>query len=229
MIPHHNWSVDTNTARGIQSALVKRLLIKDYTDDIHTIAGSDVTVTPDGNDLIGGFAIFSWPELVPIATTVAAQPATFPYIPGLLSFREIPVLLEAWKQLATKPDVIFCDGQGIAHPRGLGLASHLGILLNHPTVGCAKKRLVGQYEDVEPNRGCWKPLHYNNKVVGSVLRTRDRVKPVFVSPGHMVGIDQAREFVLNACTKYRLPEPIRAARRLVNEQRLRVIAGSDSH
>jgi deoxyribonuclease V len=216
----HAWDVDPTTARQIQESLVSSIQVRDFTNPIHSVAGADVSITNDKELLIGGFCLFSYPELEPSYTAVATKAATFPYVPGLLSFREIPVLLEAWKQLSAKPDVIICDGQGIAHPRGLGLASHLGLLLNCPTVGCAKKRLVGDHDRVDVIRSSWQPLTLNHSLIGCVLRTRDHVKPVFVSPGHMVGFDQARELVLATCIKYRLPEPIRAAHKLVNEVRL---------
>ncbi len=218
----HPWNVDPSTARQIQESLVPLIQVRDFTGPVRYIAGADVSVTSDQQVLIGGFCVFRLPELIPVHTTVATKAAMFPYVPGLLSFREIPVLLDAWEQLPTKPDVIICDGQGIAHPRGLGLASHLGLLLNCPTVGCAKKRLVGNHEGVDVSRGSWRQLTLNQSLVGCVLRTRDHVKPVYVSPGHMVGFEQARELVLATCSKYRLPEPIRAAHRLVNEVRLTI-------
>ena len=216
----HSWNVDPSTARQIQESLVQSLQVRNFTKSVRSVAGADVSVTTDRQLLIGGFCVFSYPDLASLHTAVATKAATFPYVPGLLSFREIPVLLDAWEQLSTKPDVIICDGQGIAHPRGLGLASHLGLLLNCPTVGCAKKRLVGNHENVDVTRGSWRQLMLNQTLIGCVLRTRDHVKPVYVSPGHMVGFDQARELVLATCVKYRLPEPIRAAHRLVNEVRL---------
>ena len=216
----HPWQVDPATAKNIQLALARDLVIQDVLEMPKTVAGADVSLSPDRKTLIGGFTVFSWQDLKPLTQAVCHQEASFPYIPGLLSFREIPVLLEAWNQLGIKPDLIFCDGQGIAHPRGFGLASHLGLLLKHPTIGCAKKRLVGHHQEVSSSRGSWQPLLLDNKIIGCVLRTRDNIKPVFVSPGHLVGFDQARELVLAACTKFRLPEPIRAAHRLVNEHRL---------
>jgi len=216
----HTWQVDPITAKNIQLTLARDIVIRDILDTPKTVAGADVSLSPDRKTLIGGFVVFSWHDLKPLTQAVCHQEAMFPYIPGLLSFREIPVLLEAWNRLEIKPDLIFCDGQGIAHPRGFGLASHLGLLLKHPTIGCAKKRLVGHHQEVESTRGSWKPLLLDEKLIGCVLRTRDNIKPVFVSPGHLVGFDQAREFVLAACAKFRLPEPIRAAHRLVNEKRL---------
>ncbi len=218
----HPWNVDPSTARQIQESLVPLIQVQDFSGSIGYVAGADVSVTLDRKVLIGGFCMFSYPEMTPVHTAVTTKAATFPYVPGLLSFREIPVLLDAWEQLSTKPDVIICDGQGIAHPRGMGLASHLGLLLNCPTVGCAKKRLVGNHESVDVSRGSWRQLKLNQSLVGCVLRTRDHVKPLYVSPGHMVGFEQARDLVLATCGKYRLPEPIRAAHRLVNEVRLTI-------
>jgi len=213
------WKVDPATARSIQTAMSDLVRIEDYPGEIRTVAGADVTSTLDGKGLIGAFVVFSWHDLVPISSAVAIQTAQFPYIPGLLSFREIPVLIEAWNKLAEKPDLIFCDGQGIAHPRRFGLASHLGLLLKSPSIGCAKKRLVGEHQPVGKSRGSWKPLVLNGELVGTVLRTRHNVKPVFVSPGHLVGVEQARNLVLAACSGYRLPDPIRAAHQLVNRHR----------
>ena len=218
-MPKHSWEVDPSTAKGIQATLADSIRIEDFGGPISTVAGADVTIALDGKNLIGGFVVLSWPDLEPVITSIASQPATFPYIPGLLSFREIPVLISAWNQLDSKPDLIFCDGQGIAHPRRLGLASHLGLLLKSPSIGCAKSRLVGKHAEVPASPGSWRPLVYKGTLVGSVLRTRANVKPVYVSPGHRTGINQARELVMAACTKYRLPEPIRAAHRLVGDHR----------
>jgi deoxyribonuclease V len=218
----HSWSVDPSTAQRIQLALAGEVRIEDFKPTPRTVAGADVSLTPDRKNLIGGFVVCRWDDLTPLTSAVWLQPATFPYIPGLLSFREIPVLLEAWWMLEIIPDLIFCDGQGIAHPRAFGLASHLGLLLRTPTIGCAKKRLVGTHQEVESAKGSWKSLVLGDKVIGCALRTRDNTKPVFVSPGHLVGFDQARNYVLAACPKFRIPEPIRAAHRLVNAHRIQL-------
>ncbi|MCX7950273.1 MAG: endonuclease V, partial [Treponemataceae bacterium] len=146
----------------------------------------------------------------------AYERANFPYIPGLLSFREGPVILSAFEELTIRPDVIIFDGQGIAHPRGLGLASHLGILLDIPSIGCAKTALVGTWDEPPDRPGSFSPLIYGGQVVGDVLRTKERVRPVFVSPGHKVGRHAAREIVLACIRGYRLPEPTRQAHLEVN-------------
>jgi deoxyribonuclease V len=157
-----------------------------------------------------------------IETRTAVTRLIFPYIPGLLSFREIPSLAACLGKVESKVDVVICDGHGIAHPRGFGLASHLGVLLRAPTVGCAKSLLVGGYEQPGRNRGSYTPLLYEGKRVGSVLRTRDGVKPVFVSPGHLSDQLGSRRLVLACATRYRLPEPTRHADRLAGEAKRRL-------
>jgi deoxyribonuclease V len=135
----------------------------------------------------------------------------FPYVPGFLTFREGPVLIKVIKKLSIKPDVILFDGQGIAHPIRLGIASHIGVLLNTPAIGCAKSRLIGEYKEPKLRRGAWSPLTYNNNVVGAVLRTRDNVRPLFISPGHKIDLKASIDIVLNCISKYRIPEPLRRA------------------
>ncbi len=142
-----------------------------------------------------------------------------PYIPGILSFREIPPILKALKKLKSEPDLIFCDGQGIAHPRGLGLASHLGLLTGKPTIGCAKKRLVGQFSEPGQHRGDYSLLLYKGKKVGAVLRTKEKIRPLFVSPGYAIEIEGSVRIVLDCGGQYRIPEPIREAHLLVNKLR----------
>ena len=153
-------------------------------------------------------------RLEPVEEVVIEEPVSFPYVPGLLSFREIPPLLTAWKRLKTRPDVVIVDGQGIAHPRRFGVASHFGLLIGVPTIGCAKSRLVGEFERPAPKRGSWSPLRHRGETIGAVLRTRDGGNPVFVSPGHLVGLRRAISVVLACSSRYRLPEPQRRADRL---------------
>jgi deoxyribonuclease V len=161
-------------------------------------------------------------EVVEVAATRAE--ARFPYVPGYLSFREIPPLLEAFARLETEPDLIVCDGQGRAHPRRFGLACHLGVLLDRPAFGCAKSRLIGEYREPGPRRGAHTQLRDAGEVIGEVVRTRAGVKPVFVSVGHRISLATARRAVLRLAPRYRLPEPIRAAHQEVN--RLRRLAAS---
>jgi deoxyribonuclease V len=163
--------------------------------------------------------VLEWPGLERIEAATAVGRADFPYVPGYLSFREGPVLARAFARLSARPDLVILDGQGIAHPRRFGLASHMGVLWKLPTVGCAKSRLVGEADAPDPERGSWCPLRLEGEVVGSVLRTRTGVSPVWVSPGHRIDQAGARRVVLGACTRYRLPEPTRLAHREVNALR----------
>jgi deoxyribonuclease V len=155
--------------------------------------------------------IFSWPDLAVAEVARASGRSGFPYIPGLLSFREIPPLLRAFRRLEKVPDLIFCDGQGLAHPRSFGLACHLGVLLGIPTLGCAKTLLIGEHAPVPPFRGGRSALFFQRRRVGTVLRTRDDTRPIFVSPGHRISISQAASWALRCATRYRIPEPTRLA------------------
>jgi deoxyribonuclease V len=149
--------------------------------------------------------------LIPVEDVFAVTNCLFPYVPGFLSFREGPAIIEALSRLKIKPDLILLDGQGIAHPKGLGIASHIGILLDLPTVGCAKSRLVGEYKEPGSNKGAWSPLKFHGSIVGAVLRTRDSVRPLFVSPGHRIDLKASIEIVLGCIGRYRIPEPLRRA------------------
>jgi deoxyribonuclease V len=149
----------------------------------------------------------------------AIETVSFPYIPGLLSFREGPALTKAFEKLVRIPDMIIFDGQGIAHPRGIGLASHMGLILDIPAIGCAKSLLVGHHEDVGEEPGAWEPLLYQERLVGAALRTKKKVKPVFVSQGYKIGLEQALDVVMHCCRGYRLPEPTRQAHLAVNKLR----------
>ncbi|MCD6357554.1 MAG: endonuclease V [Thermoproteales archaeon] len=178
-----------------------------------TVAGADAAFA--GGKAYGAVTVFSFPELELVEAATACRQISFPYIPGLLSFREGPVLLDCFAQLEIEPDVIIFDGHGIAHPRGLGLASHLGLVLNLPSVGCAKNKLLSSAEEPALRRGSWKPLiDKRGRETGCILRTRDNVKPVFVSPGHRMGLKGSRDLVLACATRFRIPEPLRRAHQL---------------
>jgi deoxyribonuclease V len=183
-----------------------------------------VSVEAAAGKVFAAVVVFRWPGLERLQAVTAAGAADFPYVPGYLSFREGPVLDRAFRKLAERPDLVIFDGQGIAHPRRFGLASHLGVLWDVPSVGCAKTRLVGTGEEPGAAKGSWTPLRDGEEVIGSILRTRDGVKPVFVSPGHRIDKAGAREAVLQAVTRYRLPEPTRAAHGEVNAARRAWIA-----
>lgn len=174
-----------------------------------TVAGLDVGIRE--GIACAAAVVLSFPHLRVVAWSVARAPVSFPYIPGLLAYREIPVALEALRDLCVAPDVLICDGQGIAHPRRMGIATHLGILLDHPTVGCAKSRLWGTHEPVGEARGKWQPLDDHGEIIGAAVRTRKGVKPVYVSPGHRADLDSAIRLVLACAPRYRLPEPTRLA------------------
>jgi len=160
----------------------------------------------------------AWPGLEIVERSVTRVPTTFPYVPGLLSFRELPAVLAAFGKLAQIPDLLLCDGQGIAHPRRLGIASHLGLWLDLPAIGVGKSKLVGSYHEPGPTKGDSSPLLDDDEIIGAVLRSRDRVRPLFVSPGHRVSIATATHWALATTTRYRLPEPVRAADRLASRR-----------
>jgi deoxyribonuclease V len=213
------WPRDTVRAMEVQIALQKKIVIKPLRKIPELIAGVDAAFFE--NKIIGIASLYRYPDLTPLKDSISIQEVTFPYIPGLLSFREGPVVIEALDGLETVPDLILFDGQGIAHPRGVGIASHIGVLLGIPSIGCAKSRLVGDYSEPGIRKGSKSPLTYKGKIIGSVVRSRDNIRPLFVSPGHLVDIDGAVEYVLACTGRYRLPEPIRRADRLSKDRSLR--------
>jgi deoxyribonuclease V len=215
----HRWNVTPEEAVEIQNQLRMQLDLQSEPQRIETVAGVDVSYDKGSDWLFAAIVVLRLPELQLIASASATATVPFPYIPGLLSFRECPAVLQAWEQLAVTPDCIICDGQGIAHPRRLGIASHLGLWLDIPTIGCAKSLLVGAYREPGAKRGSMAPLLHRKEQVGVILRTKDNVSPVFVSQGHKITLSKAVEIVLACCTKYRLPEPTRRAHLLVNEIR----------
>jgi len=221
MIVHspHPWNVTYKEAIQIQEKLKKELILDQAFEDPKTVAGMDVSVSRKCPLGWAAVVVLSYPQLRVIEESWTKGKLEFPYIPGLLSFREIPLLLSALKGLRAEPDVFICDGQGIAHPRRMGLASHIGIILKRPTIGCAKSRLVGEYSELGLEKGKHTLLVHEGEVVGAVLRARSGIKPLFVSPGYGISLSKAVEVVLGCCTKYRIPEPIRAAHRLVNQLR----------
>ena len=211
------WPSDTKEAVALQKKLSEQLILKGIVENPDLIAGVDCSSYGNSGIIVGAIAVWSLikGELAGVAT--AQVEAELPYIPGLLAFREIPALLKAFEKLDLEPDAVICDGQGTAHMRGFGIACHLGLYLGIPTVGCGKSRLVGSFSIPANDKGSVSTLKYKGKEIGRVVRTRNGVKPVFVSPGHLIGIDGAVEIVLKSCTRYRLPEPIRAAHKLAGE------------
>ena len=216
----HSWRVNYKKAVQIQETLRDLLTFEKYTGKIQTIAGADVSYDKHSGRFYAGVVVFKLNkqlELIEEATAVGK--ARFPYIPGLLSFREAPILLMAFRKLKNNPDIVLFDGQGIAHPRHFGLASHMGLILDKPSIGCAKSRLVGEYGSVENTAGAYSKLIYENKIVGVVLRTKKNTKPIFISPGHRTNLTFAIRIVLKTCCGYRIPEPTRQAHLLVNKLR----------
>ncbi len=206
----HRWDVSPEEAQQIQRDLAARVHIEPLSTQPRTIGGIDVSF-PQRDVARAAVVIVRFPELTPIAQATAERPVSFPYIPGLLSFRETPAVLDALDQLSTLPDLLMCDAQGLAHPRRLGLAAHLGVLLDHPTIGCAKSRLIGRHEEPPPERGAYTWLYDGQEIIGAAVRTRDGVKPVYVSVGHRIDLPGAIQMTLACCTRYRLPEPTRLA------------------
>lgn len=217
----HGWAITPREAVTIQKRIREFVQIKKIPSPIKYVAGIDVSYSKYSALVWAGVAVFSYPDLKKVEEKGSNGECEFPYIPGMLSFREIPVVLTAIDQLQMEPDIILCDGQGIAHPRGLGLASHLGLVLDKPTIGCAKSRLVGDFSAVGPKKGDHTHLWYKDHPVGAVLRTRQHVKPLFISPGNAVTLEEALKIVLTCCAGYRLPEPIRQAHLMANKLRKR--------
>jgi len=218
----HRWDVTYREAVAIQEELRGRLILRadGLPDPLRTVAGADISYDRGSDLFFAAVVLMNYPELTLLEEATFSARVSFPYIPGLLSFREGPPLIAAFAKLNQPPDLILFDGQGIAHPRGIGLASHLGLILDRPAIGCAKSRLVGTHEPVGEKRGEWTELTHQEKKVGAVLRTRDRVKPIFVSPGHRVDLERAMALVLACCRGYRIPEPTRRAHRTVNRLRM---------
>lgn len=216
MARRHRWDVSPDEAIAIQQRLRAEIPLAERDepitlDQIHTVAGIDVSYREIGRAAI---AVFSFPDLALVEEVTATSEVTFPYIPGLLAFREGPVVLAAFEQLRTQPHLLIFDGQGYAHPRRLGLARHMGAYLDRPSIGCAKSRLIGRYDEPGPEPGAWSPLMSGREEIGRVVRTRARVKPVFVSVGYRITLPLAVEVVLRCTRGYRLPEPTRIADRL---------------
>jgi deoxyribonuclease V len=211
----HNWNISAKKAVKLQKNLARQVQQRQFNKKLKTIAGTDCAFTADKKNIIACIVVLSAKTLENIETVYAIQPVTFPYIPGLLSFREAPACLAAAEKLTVIPDCFIIDGQGIAHPRRLGLACHLGLFLDAPTIGCAKSRLIGDFKQPSPRKGSTSPLIDKGEIIGSVVRTRSNVKPVFVSVGNKCRLCDAVRIVLDCCTKYRLPEPSRLAHQIV--------------
>ena len=212
----HSWLVTPEQARRIQAEGRERVVAADWLGEVRRVAGVDVGFEDAGTVTRAAVAVLEFPTLRPLESALARLPTTFPYVPGLLSFREIPAVLDALDRLSAPPDLLLCDGQGYAHPRRFGLACHLGVLTGLPSIGVAKSRLLGTHGPVPAHKGAWVPLLDGDETVGAVLRTRTGVAPLYVSIGHRVTLPTAIHWVLACTTRYRLPETTRQAHRLAS-------------
>ena len=211
------WPSRLEEAIVIQEKLRDQVITEDQLQEpIQYVAGVDVGFEADGTITRAAVAVLSFPDLQVLETSLAHRPTNFPYIPGFLSFREIPAVLDALEKIKTTPDIILCDGQGIAHPRRLGIATHLGLLIDMPTIGVAKSLLVGKHEELPETKGSKQPLIYKGEIIGAALRTRTGVKPLYISSGHRVSLPTAIDYVLRCTPKYRLPETTRIADKLAS-------------
>jgi deoxyribonuclease V len=212
----HEWNLTPTEAIALQRELAARVIREDRLGEVRYVAGVDMAINEEHNAARAAVVLLSYPDMEIVERHVYEEPIRMEYIPGLLSFREAPCVLGAFRQLRQQPDLVMVDGQGIAHPRRIGIASHLGLWLELPTIGCGKSILTGKYDEaaLSEEAGSWVPLLYKKEVIGAVVRTRTKVKPMIISIGHMISLETSIRYVL-ACSKgYRLPEPTRQADKL---------------
>lgn len=219
----HSWNVSPKEAVIIQKKISTGIKLSPFDKTIKNVAGADISYDKNHNILFAAVLILEYPLLNIIEIQNHISKPHFPYVPGLLSFRELPPLLECFKKLTYSPDIIICDGQGYAHPRRFGLASHLGLLLDCPTIGCAKSRLTGKDKVPGVSRGSTAELIDNEELIGYIVRTKDKVKPLYVSPGHLITAEASVQIVLGCHKGYRVPEPTRLAHLEVNKNRTRFL------
>lgn len=214
--PLHNWDLSPEAAIALQQDLRDQIMLTDDFDSIHHVAGVDVGFEADGTVTRAAVAVLTLDGLKLVDRAIARRPTTFPYIPGLLSFREVPAVLDALAKLTIIPDLLLVDGMGTAHPRRFGIACHLGLLTQLPALGVGKSLLVGKHADLTNDRGSYQPLIHKGETIGVALRTRPGTKPLFISPGHRISLDSAIAYTLRCTTKYRLPETTRHAHKLAS-------------
>lgn len=212
----HQWVTTIEEATTIQQQLKPELITEDKLGEISYIAGVDVGFEQEGTISKAAVVILNFPNLQLQETAIAKRPTSFPYLPGFLSFREIPAVCSALEKINITPDLILCDGQGLAHPLRFGLACHLGVLLDIPTIGVAKSLFIGEYNELPLEKGSWQPLIDQGETIGAVVRTRTDVKPLYVSIGHRISLPTAIAYVLQCTTQYRLPETTRLADHLAS-------------
>jgi deoxyribonuclease V len=210
----HPWKVNIEEAIRIQETLKDRIILKNTFTKVETIGGGDVAYSKKKDRLFGAIVVLSFSKMETLDIAMACGKIPFHYIPGLLSFREGPILVKTFQKLKIKPDLMIYDGQGIAHPRGFGLASHLGLWLDLPSIGCAKTPLLGEFISPGPSQGSFELIRREGKEVGVVLRTKDKIKPLFISPGHRIDLLTSIQIILTTCQGFRIPEPLRRAHQL---------------
>jgi len=221
-----DWSFSPEQAIALQQDLRSQVILTDQLGEVRYVAGVDVGFEAAGTITRAAVAVLNLDDLQVSDRAIARRPTTFPYIPGLLSFREIPAVVDALQKLTVRPDLILCDGQGTAHPRRFGIACHLGLIIDLPTIGVAKSLLVGKHADLADEKGSYQPLIHKNETIGVALRTRVGTKPVYISPGHRISLDTAIAYVMCCTTKYRLPETTRHAHKLASGPAIDAIAVS---
>lgn len=214
-----NWNLTPRQAMRLQEHLREQLVLEDRLGPVQSVAGADLAFDPETDMAFAGVIVYRFPELEEVERRMACRKLRFPYVPGLLSFREGPALLAAFRLLRTEPDVILIDGHGLAHPRRFGIACHLGLLLDKPTIGCAKSLLVGEHAEPNSRAGSTAPLTLDGEQLGVVLRTRERVKPIYVTQGHRVSLATAVDLVKGCLDGYRIPKPTREADHYVRNLR----------
>lgn len=212
----HSWDLSESKAIILQKELALKVIKEDQLNQVNYIAGVDVAYSKNSDRLVAAVVILDAVTLKQVESTVVEGRSSFPYIPGLFSFRELPSVIKAFSKISITPDLIVCDGQGVAHPRRFGLASHLGVLFNIPTIGCGKTKLIGDSEEPGQKRGEYSTLIDQSDKVGIVLRTQDHIKPIYVSVGHRISLPTACKWVLRLAPHFRLPETTRQADQLVN-------------
>jgi deoxyribonuclease V len=214
----HDWVLTVEEATEIQQQLRQEVVTTDQLGAVQYVAGVDVGFEADGSITRAAIAVLSFPDLQLQEQTLARRPTEFPYVPGYLSFREVPTVLDALEKVKIIPDLLLCDGQGIAHPRRFGIASHLGLIVDIPAIGVGKSLLVGKHDEVPNEKGSWVPLIHKGDTIGAVLRTRPGTKPLYISIGHRVSLPTAIDYVMRCTTKYRLPETTRFAHKLASDK-----------
>ncbi len=217
----HSWKLTAAKAIEVQRRLQKKIVLRGTLDNVGLVAGADVSFLRDDPIGFAAVVVLTFPQLELVEIATASGPLEFPYIPGLLTFREGPLLVKAFRKIRSVPDVVLFDGHGIAHPRRFGLACHMGLVLDLPAIGCAKTILVGDYKQPGKQKGSYAALHHGYFTLGRVLRTRRSVKPIFVSPGHKISVPLATSFSLTCSPNHRIPEPTRLAHKTVNDFRKR--------